>query len=232
MSIKIEDLQEKLGEDFEPLQQYVSDLIGQRDAARSESINGRKGLKAEVEQLRGLKAKLYDRLGIAEDEELDNLPDLKGQAEAVKVFEARLKRFERELGEKSSALTTAEQKYRAFKQEALLSKAMADQEWIDREVVEYAIQKHIVWEDDQPFFDTGKGAVPLDEGVKLFAQEKPSLLKSTGAGGSGYQRGGSGAAANVKNPWKRETLNLTEQGKLVRENPALAAQLKEAAMGN
>jgi hypothetical protein len=31
---------------------------------------------------------------------------------------------------------------------------------------------------------------------------------------------------NVKNPWSKEHYNLTEQGKLLRENPELAAQLK------
>lgn len=32
-----------------------------------------------------------------------------------------------------------------------------------------------------------------------------------------------------KNPWSKEHFNLTEQGKLLRENPELAAQLKAAA---
>jgi gas vesicle protein len=33
----------------------------------------------------------------------------------------------------------------------------------------------------------------------------------------------------VKNPWKKETWNLTEQGKLLREDPELAKQLMAAA---
>ncbi|QEA10926.1 hypothetical protein [Vibrio phage vB_VpS_CA8] len=47
---------------------------------------------------------------------------------------------------------------------------------------------------------------------------------SQGAGGQGGQGGG-----GQNNPWKQETLNLTEQGKLVQTNPALARQLAQAA---
>lgn len=34
---------------------------------------------------------------------------------------------------------------------------------------------------------------------------------------------------NVKNPWKKETLNLTRQAQMLRENPTLAEAMKEAA---
>jgi hypothetical protein len=33
----------------------------------------------------------------------------------------------------------------------------------------------------------------------------------------------------VVNPWKKETLNLTEQARLLREDPELAKQMKAAA---
>lgn len=35
-----------------------------------------------------------------------------------------------------------------------------------------------------------------------------------------------------KNPWSTETLNLTEQGKILKENPKLAEELKKAAKKN
>lgn len=47
----------------------------------------------------------------------------------------------------------------------------------------------------------------------------------TGAG-SKTERGGSGKQVN---PWKKETLNLTEQGRIVRENPELAKRLATEA---
>jgi hypothetical protein len=36
----------------------------------------------------------------------------------------------------------------------------------------------------------------------------------------------SASSSGVKNPWSKEHFNLTEQGKLLRENPELATQLK------
>ncbi len=46
-----------------------------------------------------------------------------------------------------------------------------------------------------------------------------------GAPGGGGSKGGNGQV----NPWKKETINLTEQGRILRENPDLAKQLKVAA---
>ncbi len=46
-----------------------------------------------------------------------------------------------------------------------------------------------------------------------------------GAGGSGRGNGGGGGS----NPWKGESWNMTEQGKIWRENPARADQLARAA---
>lgn len=40
---------------------------------------------------------------------------------------------------------------------------------------------------------------------------------------------GSGGAGAPKNPWKKESFNLTEQGRLTRENPQLAENMKKAA---
>ncbi len=46
---------------------------------------------------------------------------------------------------------------------------------------------------------------------------------------SGTPTGGSSKGNGQINPWKKETFNLTEQGKILRENPELAKQLKVAA---
>jgi len=46
--------------------------------------------------------------------------------------------------------------------------------------------------------------------------------------GMGSKGGGSGGARS-KNPWAKDTLNLTEQGKIMRQDPQLAARLKQEA---
>lgn len=49
------------------------------------------------------------------------------------------------------------------------------------------------------------------------------------AGTGGSLGGGEKKKPGSKNPWSEEHFNLTEQGKILRENPELAAKLKAAA---
>ncbi|HYF36195.1 MAG TPA: hypothetical protein VD994_12955 [Prosthecobacter sp.] len=76
----------------------------------------------------------------------------------------------------------------------------------------------------------GVTPLTLDEWVEGLATEAPHLFESSSGGGaSGGSSGGAGLANGQKNPFKRETLNLTEQGRLFRTNPALAKQMQAAA---
>lgn len=53
---------------------------------------------------------------------------------------------------------------------------------------------------------------------------------SSGGGASGGSAGGAGSSgAAGTNPWKKETFNLTEQGKILKQNPELAARLQAQA---
>lgn len=56
-------------------------------------------------------------------------------------------------------------------------------------------------------------------------QARPQMKGMTPAESREQSTGG------IKNPWSEEHFNLTEQGRLLRENPELAAQLKEQAGG-
>ncbi len=56
-----------------------------------------------------------------------------------------------------------------------------------------------------------------------------SLMKKSKASG-GSANGGSGSGATGQdNPWKKDTLNLTKQAQLIKDNPELATQMKKAA---
>lgn len=66
----------------------------------------------------------------------------------------------------------------------------------------------------------------LDEQVKALQESKPFLFKT--AGPQGYKpQGGTGAAE--KNPFAKDTWNMTEQGKLYRSNPEEAKAMAAAA---
>ena len=53
-------------------------------------------------------------------------------------------------------------------------------------------------------------------------------FEATGTTGSG-STGAKTNMAPIKNPWKKETFNLTEQGRIFKENPELAQRLKKEA---
>ena len=76
----------------------------------------------------------------------------------------------------------------------------------------------------------GLTPMTLEEWVDAQVSEAPHLFESNaGGGGGGSTPGGNANRAPVKNPFRKETRNLTEQMKLLKTDPQLAARLKAAA---
>ncbi len=82
------------------------------------------------------------------------------------------------------------------------------------------------------------GMTPLSLAEWLDAQvsDAPHLFEGSAGGGGGGATsqygngsGGAGGSRSVKNPFRKETWNLTEQMKLTKSDPHLAARLKAAA---
>lgn len=66
--------------------------------------------------------------------------------------------------------------------------------------------------------------------VEDLAKKATHLFKpSKGAGAEGGSGSGGSGAPGGKNPWKKDTFNLTQQMQITRENPTLAARLKSEA---
>lgn len=191
----LDKLKEALDEErFTELETYINDLVGQRDSARKESISGRQSLKAKASELedenKALKrtqAELFERLGVQDIEQLSEL-DPKGQAEAAKQYEAKLKRIEKEMQEREQAYAQLETKHKGTLQEAAMRRAMADHEWIDADLVASFVNGRLAWDDDNVKYKADDGLLmDLTEGLQTLAKEKPHLLKSTGTSGSGYR---------------------------------------------
>jgi hypothetical protein len=79
----------------------------------------------------------------------------------------------------------------------------------------------------------GLTPMTLGEWVDALVSDAPHLFESNAGGGAaGGSAGGAGAAGGgrvTKNPFRKETWNVTEQMKLQKSDPALAARLKAAA---
>jgi hypothetical protein len=193
--MNLESLKDALGDEkFAALSSYVTDLIGQRDTARNESINGRKKLKADLDAAHALAQKALDKLGVESADELETLPDAKGQGEALRQFETKLKRAERERDEFRKAADEAASKYRSSQQKAAISEALAGHEFVARDIVETYISQKLAWEGDDLLFKSDDGRlIPIKDGVAGFAKTRPELLKPSGTGGAGVRSSNAGS---------------------------------------
>lgn len=196
----IDTLKDVLGsEKFAALKIYVDDLTGQRDTARNESITGRKKLKDDLASAQALAAKALEKLGVDSADDLDALPDAKGQGEALKQFDAKVKRLERENGELAKSRDAAEGKHKTSLQRAAVADALGRHEFIARDVVETFISNRLAWEGDEIMFKTDDGKfVSVADGVAGVAKARPELLKAHGTGGAGARVTGAGGAAGQK----------------------------------
>jgi hypothetical protein len=196
----IETLKDALGDEkFAALQTYVTDLVGQRDAARSESITGRKGLRTELDTMRAAQAKLMEKLGVDSLDDIDSLPDAKGAAEAAKQYGAQIKRLERQLTEATQREQEATGKYRSSLQRAAVAEAMGGHEFVARDIVETYVGNRLTWEGDDLLFKDDSGRLlPIKDGVAGIAKTRPELLKASGTGGSGARTQGAGGAGGAR----------------------------------
>lgn len=202
----IETLKEALGDEkFAALKAYVDDLQGQRDAARNESIVGRKGMKEKLAKLESDQAALLEKLGLDSLDDLEGLPDAKGAAEAARQYEAKLKRLERENQTLKQSAEEVSGKYRSSLQKAAIADALGGHEFIARDVVETYISNRLAWEGDDLLFKTDDGKfVSVKDGVAGIAKTRPELLKPTGTGGAGVRPNNAGGAAGQKTMTRAE----------------------------
>jgi hypothetical protein len=167
--------------------------------------------------------------------------------EVEKIVEGRIKTLRGELEKQISSLTT--------ERDALNGRLTAIQ--IDQGVITTATKRGLrptaipditsrartifklvngaprAFEADGQTVRYGKdGVTPmtLEEWVDTQVSDAPHLFESNAGGGAASNgSGGAGGNRSVKNPFRKETWNLTEQMKLQKTDPALAARLKAAA---
>ena len=76
----------------------------------------------------------------------------------------------------------------------------------------------------------GTAPMNLDEWVDSLTAEAPHLFESNaGSGAAGNGSGGAGGHVGGRNPYRKADWNLTEQGKVEEQDPAMAARMRAAA---
>ena len=77
----------------------------------------------------------------------------------------------------------------------------------------------------------GTSPMTLAEWVDALVSDAPHLFEANAGGGAAGSGGGAAGNRSVKNPFRKETWNLTEQMKLQKSDPGLAARLQLTASG-
>lgn len=177
---------------FEELSKFVTDLTEARDAARKESIDGRKAKDATIKDLKAWQEKAVEKLGLESPEGIEDL-NIQGQAEAAKQFEAKVRKLERDLEAATKERDALFTKNREATKEAILSKALGAHEFVDRDVVATFISTRLEWDGDELLYKGEGGKVlSVTDGVAELVKVKPSLLKAQGDQGAGVPNNGTG----------------------------------------
>ncbi len=79
---------------------------------------------------------------------------------------------------------------------------------------------------DKFSFDKEGNPIGVDDLLKPMKESSPHLFK---AEKGGYNPTAGGAPSGATNPWMKDTYNLTEQGRIYRQDPAQARELAAAA---
>jgi hypothetical protein len=170
-------------EEYAALEKHAADLIGQRDAARTEQIEGRKGKVAELERLQAQQEKILKALGLSLPEELDSVPDLAAKRADLERLAAQEKGLQKKLEAAQAERDQAQTKLRGTLQKQALDAALAKHDLVDRDVVEAYLGPRLKW-DGEDLFYVSEAGVPssLEDGIKSLVRARPGLLRNVEQG--------------------------------------------------
>ena len=140
----------------------------------------------------------------------DTIKDLKKNNADNADLQQKVKDYETEVANLKTAAANTKKEY-ALKDK--LKEAGATD-------ADYIIYKHGV-------FDKDGAPIGLEDVLKPMREASPHLFKAAGGAG-GYKPAGGGNPP-ASNPFAKETFNLTEQGRLFKQNPEQARQMAAAA---
>jgi hypothetical protein len=202
------------------IEEFVAQKLGIAEDQRPAAVTALKGYldgefvtKARFNEVNEEKKTLTSQIA-DRDKQLDTLKNSKGDVEALKT---QIKQLQTD---NAAQKTESDAKLKELQFTNAIKLAIADKAQ-DVDIVSglFDKEKLILGQD-------GKVA-GLDEQLKTLVESKPFLFKNDGKPPKYAPAGGSGGAG--KNPFAKDSFNLTEQGKLLRESPEQARSLAAAA---
>lgn len=170
--------------------------------------------KARFDEVNETKKELEQQIR-ERDEQLKELQEkAKGNEELEKTI--------KELQEANKATKEQyEAKIRDMTIDAAIQSKLTDAKYPDLLISKFDKSKLSIAEDGT--------VLGIDEQLAVLKEQYKDLFKPDVKGKEPNNIGSS--SLGQKNPWSKEHFNLTEQGRIYRENPELAAKLKAAAEG-
>lgn len=228
-----------LNEKNEEVVFYPHSSLSDLHAEAAKHRHAAKDLKKQLERFEGIDLDEIKELKAFKD----NHKDAKEQIEAIKA--QITKTYEEQLNEKEALLGDKDGVIRKLS----VSNKFASSEYIAKETIlppkiaeAYFGSCFEVQEDGslvpmlngkEIYSPTKVGELAsFDEAMKQIVEAsdfRDSILRDNGHSGSGVKPGDQSRSSGVVNPWKRETRNLTQQSKIMAENPTLGAKLKAEA---
>ena len=145
----------------------------------------------------------------------DTIKDLRESTKGDEELQGKIETYETEI---QNLQKTNEDMQKSYRLKEVISNAGCTD-------ADYLIYKHGGLE--KFTFDNDGKPVGVDEIVKSYKESMPMLFPTGQKHQSYNPQGGTGAATT--NPFAKETFNLTEQGKMLKENPAQAQEMAAAA---
>ena len=171
----------------------------------------------------------YDTLEAEKNNLLGQVKDLNATIETLKNGNKDNQELQNTIKDLQGKLETANKDLTRIKEESTnITKTYALKEQLSKAGVtdpDYLIYKHGGLEKFN--FDKENNPIGVEDSIKAYREDK-SMAHLFGGNQQKYDPAG-GSGGNVKNPFSKENFNLTEQGKLLSENPAQAKELAAAA---
>lgn len=183
-------------------------------------------LKSAYERVKAKEAEARQK---AKDAETLLAEAMKGKPDEA-ALAAERKSYEDKIAELEGKLTETEGKLTGVTRDSALAAALNDAGVTNPAYVKAAtamLGSQVKMVDGKAVVDAGMGPVDVSQFVKRWAASEGKDFVTPPAGGGA--KGKDDGKTPEKNPWAKETHNLTEQARILQSDPALADRLKAAA---
>jgi hypothetical protein len=222
----------EFAEDVKGLKSALDNVRAERDEA-----------KKAAAKLKDVNPEEYQRLLRENEQRIEREQAVQREA-ATKIEEAE-RAHAAEVAKLNAAITKLRASYHELFVETQATGAIIDEKGVPQLLMPHlrsrirvkeerdgSLKLEVLKADGQPMLsDKGEPGAPIDLVKELKLSDTFGRCfdgGGQGGAGAGNNRGGHNGAP-PRNPWKKDSLNLTEQSRIYKENPALAATLRQEA---